>query len=401
MADSGIAYEKALALLKRAATPFGILASVDARDNYRRVWARDGVIAGLAGLLAGDDNIRQSFKSTLLLLSENRGPQGQIASNIALDEKGKVRSISYGGLAGRVDAIPWFIIGVCQYRVLCDDAEIFERCASAIRAGLALLKSWEYNNRGLVYVPQAGDWADEYVLHGYVFYDQVLRLWATKLYARLSNDAEAAKQARTIQQLIEINFWPEPGAEQPFYHPGAAERLLAGKGKLAYPPAALSPGGYFPQFDGLGSALALLAGLFTPAKRRSLINYMLSLTSEVNSAMIPAFWPAINKGDSPWPMLAGNYAFEFKNQPGHYHNGGLWPMVNGWWGAALAKHGLHEEAGRVLEAVNGFNKKKNWGFYEYGAAFDHSPNGTPYMAWSAAATLLLQNILNGKKLVMD
>ncbi len=76
-------------------------------------------------------------------------------------------------------------------------------------------------------------------------------------------------------------------------------------------------------------------------------------------------------------------------------------MVNGWWGTALAKHGLHEEAGQVLEAINGFNKKKNWGFYEYAAADDYSPNGTPHMAWSAAATLLLQNTLNGKKLVMD
>ena len=38
------------------------------------------------------------------------------------------------------------------------------------------LGAWEFNTRGLLCVPQTGDWADEYIHHGYVMSDQLLCL---------------------------------------------------------------------------------------------------------------------------------------------------------------------------------------------------------------------------------
>lgn len=41
-----------------------------------------------------------------------------------------------------------------------------------------LLGAWEFNNRGLLYIPPTGDWADEYMQSGYLLYDQLLYLQA-------------------------------------------------------------------------------------------------------------------------------------------------------------------------------------------------------------------------------
>jgi hypothetical protein len=51
--DFGEAYARALALLRDCATPDGFVASASDRDNYRRVWGRDGTIISLVALNRG------------------------------------------------------------------------------------------------------------------------------------------------------------------------------------------------------------------------------------------------------------------------------------------------------------------------------------------------------------
>jgi len=57
--DSGDteAYQQAIQLLHACSTEDGFLASRTERDNYRRVWARDGVIVGLAALMSQDQDL--------------------------------------------------------------------------------------------------------------------------------------------------------------------------------------------------------------------------------------------------------------------------------------------------------------------------------------------------------
>ena len=71
-----VGYKKSLDLLEKASTKYGILASISDKDNYKRVWARDGIICGLAGLLSNSEKIINSFKVTLNLLASHQGPQG-------------------------------------------------------------------------------------------------------------------------------------------------------------------------------------------------------------------------------------------------------------------------------------------------------------------------------------
>lgn len=50
---SNISYSKAIELLQRCSSEQGFLASAQNISNYKRVWARDGVICGLAALAQG------------------------------------------------------------------------------------------------------------------------------------------------------------------------------------------------------------------------------------------------------------------------------------------------------------------------------------------------------------
>jgi len=59
------AYGKSIKILKSCITPCGFLASAANKDNYGRVWARDGIISGLAALMSGDEELVNCFRNML------------------------------------------------------------------------------------------------------------------------------------------------------------------------------------------------------------------------------------------------------------------------------------------------------------------------------------------------
>ena len=150
-------YDRAVKVLTHCATVDGFLASPTDSANYRRIWARDGVIIGLAALLTGYHDLGETLKHTLQTLARYQGPHGEIPSNVDPVSQ----RVSYGGTTGRVDSNLWFVIGCGEYWHATGDEEFLEQMLPAIEKVRFLLGAWEFNNRGLLYVPQAGDWADE------------------------------------------------------------------------------------------------------------------------------------------------------------------------------------------------------------------------------------------------
>ena len=382
----------ALDLLHQSLTEAGFLASPTERTNYRRVWARDGVICGLAGLASGDEALAGGLRQTVETLLSHVGPQGQVPSNVSV-AGGRAESVSYGGLAGRVDAGPWAVLGAARWAAHAGDAAWAARWAPAVGGVLDLLDAWEVNARGLVYVPQSGDWADEYDLHGYLLYDQVLRVLALRAWAPWApSPASVSARADRLHALIEATFWPSAdGDADASYHPAAYEAARADGGR-PHPSAALTPGGYVRRFDALGSALAVLAGLW-PDRRDALLDHGLTLAAETAPGLVPAFAPQIRAGDDGWATLRGNVRDRFSNRPGHYHNGGCWPMVNGWWVAALAEAGRPDAARALLGRVEEANADV---FPEYLDAEHGERLGTTPLAWSAAGAVLGRAALDGR-----
>jgi glycogen debranching enzyme len=93
------------------------------------------------------------------------------------------------------------------------------------------------------------------------------------------------------------------------------------------------------------------------------------------------------------------FSYTFKNKPYEFHNGGLWPMVTGFYACDLARRGRQIEAQRFVEGLNRANALpmdgEPWGFAEYIHGKNLTPSGTKHQGWSAAAAIIGQRALEG------
>ncbi len=241
-------YEKAVDLIRVCETESGFLASPTRKDNYRRIWSRDGVIIGMTGLLIEDTSLTDTMKQTLQTLADHQGPHGEIPSNVDTS----TGRVSYGGMTGRVDADLWFMVGCGEYwhRTL-DDAFIASMMPVLKKVSF-LMGAWEFNNRGLLYVPETGDWADEYIHNGFVLYDQLLYLQALRSLAVIHRhwhdgvDHHLKEKISRLKRLIRANYWV------PFF----------------------SPHGYGYRFDSLANILVSFLDVATTRQQDAVEDYI-------------------------------------------------------------------------------------------------------------------------------
>jgi glycogen debranching enzyme len=393
-------------LLHRCNSPDGFLATPSDTANYRRVWGRDGVIIGLAALLTGEPELIDGFGQTLRGLAEHQGPHGEIPSNF---DRASDR-VSYGGTTGRVDADLWFMIGCGEYWKATGDDAFLESIWPVLQSVDTLLGAWEFNNRGLLYVPLTGDWADEYVHGGYVLYDELLYLQALRSLRALCEQVQGSEnhalkdRIDRLKHLIRANYWFSDGDTLPenVYH-----EVLYRKGRDAAPHAAgrhwmpfFSPQGYGYRFDGFANVLASLLDVADDAQRRCVDRTIASTVEEVGMHLLPAFWPVIKPVDDDWRELQMTFSYSFKNAPYEYHNGGLWPMITGFHVADLAARGKRDLARRHLDAIHEANALsmdgEPWSFPEYVHGKEHRAGGVRNQGWSAAATIIGTAALEGR-----
>jgi len=379
-------YLKAIELLQECSSSEGFLASKENTSNYKRVWARDGVICGLAALASGNTELINTFENTLNTLALNQHKNGTIPSNVLVNDNGS--EVSYGGLAGRVDAVTWFIIGVCQYAYFKKDESILKKYENKIQKCLSLLEAWEFNNQHLMYVPLSGNWADEYITDGYVLYDQLLRVWALKSYNYFQKNLEIETKINKIISQIEINF--TPNNRQPKYHDKAYNEMNFS----GYMPCSFSPSGYKTQFDAFANTLALILNLGEDDFQNEILTSFEKIVNQTKLQLIPAFWPPIKPTDLDWNLLKNNCKYEFRNYPNEFHNGGSWPMVNGFYGLALIQKNQIEKSTQILNAINKANEINNYSFSENFNTETGDPNGVSFCAWSAAAAVFLHQSIN-------
>jgi len=388
--QSSEGYERSVALLRRAATPHGFVASVQNVTNYQRVWTRDGVITGLAALGSGDEALINTFGDTLRTVFAHQHPVGFFPSN-ADPQTGKA---SYGGNCGRVDNVSWAVIGLLGYARATGGGELAERFATHVQRALAVMDAWEFNGKGLVYVPQSGNWADEYVQHGYVLYDQLLRVWALELAGAYYRRDDWREKAAAIRQLIARNYWNGAAEPAPLYAPNLVHQLREAPDRFWL--MGFNPARVYGQFDLAANALALLLGVGTDGQQARLLGYLRE-ELHARSFLLPAFAPAIEPEDFLMRELEHNYAYTFRNLPHEFHNGGLWPVWNGLLAAALRQAGEADLADRLtgyLHEANRLNPDgEPWGFYENFHGVTRAPIGVPYCTWSAAGAILANGTL--------
>ena len=147
------------------------------------------------------------------------------------------------------------------------------------------------------------------------------------------------------------------------------------------------------RFDLLGNSLAILTGIATRKKADSIIDWIESssqtLRNEGNLAvdLPPNFFPYIKPSDPDWKSRYKKF-----NNPGEYHNGGIWPFVCGFYIAALVAIGKKSLAEQKLAALSELvccskNLDLDFGFNEWFRAQDGLPCGQDWQTWSAAMYL--------------
>jgi glycogen debranching enzyme len=124
--------------------------------------------------------------------------------------------------------------------------------------------------------------------------------------------------------------------------------------------------------------LAILAGVADAQKTST----ALDLISRYRLAASPmkSIWPEIQPGEPDWRDYYG-----MLNLPGHYHNGGIWPFIGGFWVAALVRCRLFDEASQALCALADLNLRG--GFNEWHHGHTGEPMGVRDQAWSAGMYL--------------
>ncbi len=376
--ENQLAYTKAIALLHKVSTPKGFTAAAVVEDNYCRIWTRDSVVCGLAALLTNDEKLIVTFKNSLVTIWDNQHATGFLPSNV--DENNKV---SYGGTAGRADAPAWAIIGLCMYSMHTKDGTILTTYEPNVNLALQVMDVWEFNGKHLMYVPQSGDWADEYIQHGYVLFDQLLRLWALQLAAKVYNNKIFATKATQIKTTIENNFFYREDADNWY-----ALNMIHQKEEVpkSFWWMGFNPAQIYVQFDLQANALAVLLKIGTVAQQKSCMDFIQSLLEERNS-MLPSFWPAVEYKDREMDELKNNFAYRFRNKPGEFHNAGLWPVWNGLMCAALKVSGKEMLQKKLFEMMVDAVAVNNFEMNECYNAQTNIACGVHECAWSAAGII--------------
>lgn len=398
-------YEEAVALIRACSTADGFVASPTDSHNYHRIWGRDGAIMSLAALLTEDESLIEAARSTLETLAAYQGPHGEIPSNV----DPVADRISYGGTTGRVDADLWFIIACGEYWSATRDEVFLEKLLPNIEKVRFLLGAWQFNNRGLIYIPVTGDWADEYLHHGYVLYDQLLYLQAQRTMGRLhqevhgSRDHALQEKISRLCHLIRGNYWfDDDTMSEDAYHEVLFRKGLeaATHCKDRYWMPAFSPSGYGYRFDGFANVLVSLLDVADDEQRKKVDTYVTNELINDELPLLPAFHPVIKPVDEDWEDLQVMFSYTFKNKPYEFHNGGLWPMVTGFYVADLAMRGRLEEARHYLRAVHQANALEMdgeaWGFPEFVHGRKLTPGGTRKQGWSAAGAVIGHHALEGR-----
>lgn len=341
----------------------GIHASRTDTTNYRAIFCRDAVMAGVAGLLLDDATITAAFARTLEHLRVLQGAEGQIASNYLL-RANEPPVISFGTLAPRLDAATWYLVGTAiAARANLLDADLFR---NSVDRTARLLDAIEYNGRHLLYIPMGGNWADEYTYDGYILYDQVLRAWGLRLCADVFDRPEWRDKATAISQTI-------------------ASRFASTRG---HPYAALSPTGPNDTFD-LAACSLLGAARLAPDLAGPTLEWIISRFVDRGS-LPPAFDPVIDEGHPGWAQLRRYHLHEFRNLPHEYHNGGVWPIWTGWLALALGVSGQENNLRALRDLVRRWLDRHPFQFEEFWHGVSGRPGGTPHMAYSATGLVMLR-----------
>lgn len=333
--------------------------------GYPEPYTRDLMICSLGILTTQNKRLLKSLRRVLEMLSENQSELGHIPS-LVHDPQDR----------GSSDTTPLFLMAVGIYRKYMKEDDFLE---SAVQKALSWMKYRSPTDRYLAAQLPTSDWRDEQWVLGYGLFVNTI----VYTYLCLFGQYERALKVKESMEHFTVT-----GDRQ---HRHVHEGLVL-KHKPYY--AMWSYKVYRSErFDLLGNSLAILSGLASYSRARKLTLWIekecdaLRQNKELAVDLSPNFFPYVRPEDPDWMTRYEKY-----NQPGEYHNGGIWPFICGFHIAALVaakRFGLAEKKLLALtELVRPARKADvEFGFNEWIRAQDGTPQGQDWQSWSAAMYL--------------
>ena len=323
--------------------------------GYPEPYTRDLLIAALGIFASGDLALLGSLRRVLETLARTQSPRGQMPSLVHDPED-----------RGASDTTPLFLLILGMFRRFTGEATFLAE------AGAKALQWMDYqtiDDRELVGQQPTSDWRDEQWVLGHGLYVNTL----VHGYLRSLGLAERAQAFRNAANREDGRGFVTAG--QPTYALWFYKVLRD------------------PRCDLLGNSLAILTGLADPARARAMVAWIEARCAELRSRGVlaldlpPCFFPFLQPSDPDWHPRYARY-----NRPGHYHNGGVWPFVCGFYVAALVAAGEQRLAEAKLSTLTALVRPARkaqvaFGFNEWFRAQDGRPAGEDWQTWSAAMYL--------------
>ncbi|MFC0472110.1 amylo-alpha-1,6-glucosidase [Halalkalibacter kiskunsagensis] len=397
----------------------GELGLLGSNQAYQQVWARDSMICGLGLLLTNDPEGKAIHRRSLETLRAFQSELGKIPHNVGFTNVDDPALIAHGGKlevngkegmaledsihAGCVDGNLWYIIGHYYNYMVSKDKVFLTEAWPSLEKALLWLRYQDSNECGLLEVHEAMDWADLFANRYNVLFDNVLYYAAWKCMAFMATELEResqyyANQARDVHQKLNVLLWVGP--EEPNdYEWVTNERkewlypLKRVETELVERPFYLPYMGfrdYADRFDTLGNLMAIVFGVADKVKANKILDYIDGCGLN-DPFPVQALYPVIRPGEKDWQDY---YRVRNLNQPHHYHNGGAWPFIGGFYVAALVQTGRVEEAKKQLEKLaemNRLGKRQEWEFNEWFHGLSGRPMGYGGQSWSTAMYIFAEN----------
>jgi glycogen debranching enzyme len=371
--------QKSVELLRTNLTPQGILAATpgaraDSR-GYAAIFGRDAAVCAIGMALSADAELEREAAAGLVTLGEYQATNGQIPKFV--DPRRHEADFWY---LGCIDATLWWLIAL-EYLDRRDPAgALWQKLAPGIAKAIQWLEAQEHQRFFLLQQNEASDWADIMPRSGFVLYTNALWYCVKRLYGL----AHAEETRANFNQL----FHPFSAVMSEYRRARLLTHYMKREAKNRDLYLSFVNFSFFGQEgDVFGNVLALLCDLADgEAARRTL--------RALDRANVADSWPVrvvcepIPAGDPLWRAYMSRH---LQNLEWQYHNGGIWPMVGGFWVAALALAGEGERARAQLAKLAEANALDGWAFNEWLHGRTLAPRGMRGQSWNAAAFLMAQD----------
>lgn len=333
--------------------------------GYPEPYTRDLMFSILGIAVSGNQKLMESIRKVLRTLAENQTKHGHIPS-LVHDKDDR----------GASDTTPLFLLGVGIFRKVTGETDFLHE---AVEKALVWMEYQSPSDRYLVAQQPTSDWRDEQWMTGYGLFVNTL----VYAYLRMLGHHDRADIVRHEMSRFTISS----DANRHHQHEGLVVKHKPYFAFWSYKIYSSE------RFDLLGNSLAILSGLASSSRADDMVTWIEEECAEMREKgeltlnLPPNFFPYIKTHDTDWLPRYSQF-----NNPGEYHNGGIWPFICGFYVAALVAAKRYKLAEEKLMALTLCIKSSStgtvaFGFNEWIKAQDGKPMGQDWQTWSAALYL--------------